>query len=75
MSMGVLVRGVTRGDGTRGEDVTANVRVIRVAAAGSARRSGRAIEVRGEIYLPRKSFERINREREDAERAALRESA
>jgi DNA ligase (NAD+) len=64
---GVLVRGVTRGDGIRGEDVTSNVRVIRSLPlklhAGPAGR----IEVRGEIYLPRKSFERVNREREDNE--------
>ena len=61
----VLARGVTRGDGTRGEDVTSNVRTIRavplrLAGAGSGR-----VEVRGEVYLPRAAFERINRERED----------
>jgi DNA ligase (NAD+) len=64
---GRLVRGATRGDGTRGEDVTANVRTIR--AIPLALRSGPAgrVEIRGEVYLPRKSFERMNREREDAE--------
>ena len=63
---GRLVRGATRGDGSRGEDVTPNVRTIR--AIPLALRGGPAgrIEVRGEVYLPRKSFERINREREDA---------
>ncbi len=63
---GRLVRGATRGDGVRGEDVTANVRTIR--AVPLALRGGPAgrIEVRGEVYLPRASFERINREREDA---------
>ena len=68
---GRLLRGATRGDGSRGEDVTANVRTIRaiplvaahVAAPAAA---GRRIEVRGEVYLPRASFERINRELEDA---------
>ncbi len=62
---GRLVRGATRGDGVRGEDVTANVRTIR--AIPLALRGGPAarIEVRGEIYLPRASFERMNRERED----------
>lgn len=63
---GRLVRGATRGDGVRGEDVTANARTIRaipLALRGGPR--GR-IEVRGEIYLPRASFERTNREREDA---------
>src|SRR6266446_1038194 len=61
-----LVRGATRGDGVRGEEVTANVRTIRAVplALGSGPR-GR-VEVRGEVYLPRASFERMNREREDA---------
>jgi len=61
-----LVRGATRGDGVRGEEVTANVRTIRaipLALAGGPR--GR-VEVRGEVYLPRASFARMNREREDA---------
>jgi DNA ligase (NAD+) len=65
---GVLVRGVTRGDGRIGEDVTQNVRTIRsvplkLRQAGAARE----IEVRGEAYLSRKEFERINTEREEAE--------
>jgi DNA ligase (NAD+) len=61
-----LVRGATRGDGVRGEEVTANVRTIRaipLALAGGPR--GR-VEVRGEVNLPRASFARMNREREDA---------
>ena len=63
---GRLLRGATRGDGTHGEGVTANVRTIR--AIPLALRGGPAgrIEVRGEVYLPRASFERINRELEDA---------
>src|SRR6266850_6894843 len=63
---GRLVRGATRGDGTRGEDVTANVRTIR--AIPLALRGGPVgrIEIRGEVYLPRASFARMNREREDA---------
>jgi DNA ligase (NAD+) len=71
---GRLLRGATRGDGTRGEDVTTNVRTIRAiplklrepAGAPSFAALGDRIEVRGEVYLPRKSFERMNREREDA---------
>jgi DNA ligase (NAD+) len=62
---GRLERGVTRGVGIRGEDVTSNVRVIRalpLTLKGGA--SGR-VEIRGEIYLPRRAFERINREREE----------
>ena len=63
-----LVRGVTRGDGVEGEDVTPNVRTIRalpLTLAGGG--PGRSIEVRGEVFLPRASFARINREREEAE--------
>jgi DNA ligase (NAD+) len=72
---GRLVRGATRGDGGRGEDVTANVRTIRaipLALRSGASRTGLPgppggrIEVRGEVYFPRRSFERLNREREDA---------
>ena len=61
-----LLRGATRGDGSRGEDVTANVRTIR--AIPLALRGGLPgpVEIRGEVYLPRASFERMNREREDA---------
>ena len=68
---GRLLRGATRGDGSRGEDVTPNVRTIRAiplslrAAPHAPVPTGR-VEVRGEIYLPRASFERMNREREDA---------
>ena len=66
---GVFVRGVTRGDGTRGEDVTSNVRTIRsipLKLRTDAKRVATEIEVRGEAYLSRKVFEKINREREDA---------
>jgi DNA ligase (NAD+) len=61
----VLVRGVTRGDGVRGEDVTSNVRVIRALPLKLHGGPPGRIEIRGEIYLPRKAFERVNRERED----------
>ena len=63
---GRLVRGATRGDGTRGEDVTANVRTIKAIPLTLIGGPPGRIEVRGEVYLPRASFERINREREDA---------
>jgi len=66
---GTLVRGATRGDGVRGEEVTSNVRTIRAIPLKLriADLSGpRRIEVRGEVYLPRKVFERINREKADA---------
>ena len=66
---GLFVRGVTRGDGSRGEDVTSNVRTIRsipLKLNDKAKKVANEIEVRGEAYLPRKVFERINREREEA---------
>ena len=63
---GRLTRGATRGDGVRGEDVTANVRTIRpIPLALKGAPAGR-IEVRGEVFLPRAAFARINKEREDA---------
>ncbi len=63
----LLVRGVTRGDGVHGEDVTSNVRVVRAIPLGLAGAPAGRLEVRGEIYLPRPAFERLNREREDRE--------
>src|SRR3954452_19403152 len=63
---GRLVRGATRGDGTRGEDVTTNVRTIRALPLTLRNGPAGRIEVRGEVYLPRTSFERMNREREEA---------
>lgn len=65
---GLFVRGVTRGDGFVGEDVTPNVRTIRtipLRLRGRSDRIAREIEVRGEVFLPRKIFERINAEREE----------
>ncbi|MDX6404540.1 MAG: ligase [Blastocatellia bacterium] len=64
---GLFVRGVTRGDGLRGEEVTANVRTIRSVPLKlrTTKGIGDEIEVRGEAYLPRKAFERINAEREE----------
>ena len=65
---GLLVRAVTRGDGVRGDDVTANVRTIRsiplrLRGEGWPER----LEMRGEVLLPWAEFERINREREAQE--------
>ena len=68
---GVLVRGVTRGDGVRGEDVTGNTRTIRAIPLRLARDLPGRLEVRGEVYLPRAAFERVNQEREDAEEPAF----
>jgi len=63
---GRLVRGATRGDGVQGEDVTANVRTIRALPLQLHGGPAGAIEVRGEVYLPKAAFERTNREREAA---------
>ena len=62
---GLLVRGATRGDGVRGEDVTANVRTIRAVPLRLRNGPSRRLEVRGEVYLPRSVFDRVNREREE----------
>jgi DNA ligase (NAD+) len=63
---GRLVRGATRGGGSQGEDVTPNVRTIRAIPLSLRDGPAARIEIRGEVYLPRASFERLNREMEDA---------
>ncbi|HEY2119425.1 MAG TPA: NAD-dependent DNA ligase LigA [Candidatus Acidoferrum sp.] len=69
---GVLVRGVTRGDGTTGEEVTPNVKTIRsiplrVDAAGLKKaKLPQTFEVRGEVMMTRKSFEALNRQQEQS---------
>jgi len=66
---GSFVRGVTRGDGSRGEDVSSNVRTIRSVPLKLHKKAAaiaREIEVRGEAYFGRRIFERINVEREEA---------
>lgn len=63
---GRLVRGATRGDGTRGEDVTANVRTVRALPLRLKGGPGGRVELRGEVYLSRRAFERINQEQLDA---------
>ncbi len=62
---GVFARGVTRGDGTVGEDVSGNVRTIRAIPLRLRDSPQGRLEVRGEIYLPRAAFDRINEEREE----------
>ena len=59
---GLLVRGATRGDGLQGEDITANLRTLRSIPLKIDEKE--RIEVRGEVYMPKKEFERINLERE-----------
>ncbi len=66
---GKLVQAVTRGDGVQGDDVTANVRAIRsIPLVLDASRGDipEEFEIRGEVLMPWSSFERLNREREQA---------
>ncbi len=66
---GAFVRAATRGDGTTGEDVTANVRTIRAVPLRLVGAAPRVLEVRGEVLLYRRDFERINeRQRAAGER-------
>jgi DNA ligase (NAD+) len=62
---GQFVRGATRGNGIVGEDVTMNVRTIRAIPLRLTEKIPGRIEVRGEVYLPRQAFEKMNREREE----------
>jgi DNA ligase (NAD+) len=61
---GRFVQGATRGDGTTGEDVTANLRTISVIPARL--KEPASFEARGEVFMPRTEFKRINQEREEA---------
>lgn len=63
---GILVRGVTRGDGVRGDEITANIKTIRnIPLKVKAQNLPRTFEVRGEVFMPKKVFEQLNQERED----------
>ena len=65
---GKLERGVTRGDGVHGDDVTANVKTIRaIPLVLTGTGYPQEFEIRGEILMPWKVFERLNAEREAAE--------
>ena len=63
---GTLIRGVTRGDGVRGDDITANVKTIRTIPLNiQAKNMPIRFEVRGEGFMPLTTFEILNKERED----------
>jgi DNA ligase (NAD+) len=64
---GKLLRAVTRGDGTRGDDVTANIKTIRSIPLKLYGNYPEKFEIRGEVMLPWPEFERLNREREEQE--------
>src|SRR3989344_5753872 len=61
---GVLERAATRGDGTVGEDVTANVKIIDAVPLRLRGNVSGEIEVRGEVYMPYDSFEKLNDQRQ-----------
>ena len=60
---GQFVRGATRGDGTVGEDITANLRTVR--SIPLVLKDEETLEVRGEVFMPKRSFENLNKEREE----------
>ena len=71
---GRLITGATRGDGTVGEDVTANVRTIRslpLMLSSDHAVIPEFLEVRGEVFMPRAAFDRLNKERETAGEAVF----
>jgi len=59
---GALIRAATRGDAVTGEDVTANMRTVHDVPLRLKGAPAGVIEIRGEVYMPRSSFERLNRE-------------
>ncbi|MES2799163.1 MAG: NAD-dependent DNA ligase LigA [Bacteroidota bacterium] len=61
---GIMVQAVTRGDGTQGEDVTANVKTIRSIPLRLIGDYPADFEIRGELFLPLKNFQKLNEERE-----------
>jgi DNA ligase (NAD+) len=60
---GLLVTGATRGDGYRGEDITQNLKTIRSIPLSVTKEAPPRFEVRGEVYLPKAGFKKLNEER------------
>ncbi|OGN96221.1 MAG: DNA ligase (NAD(+)) LigA [Chloroflexi bacterium RBG_13_51_36] len=60
---GLLVTGATRGDGYRGENITQNLKTIRSIPLSVPKEAPPRFEVRGEVYLPKAGFKRLNEER------------
>jgi DNA ligase (NAD+) len=67
---GKFVQGVTRGDGQKGDDVTANLRTIRTLPL-EIKNHAPVLEVRGEVYYPSAAFEKLNKQREAAGEATF----
>jgi DNA ligase (NAD+) len=63
---GLLVRGATRGDGERGDEITANIRTVRSIPLRLFEKKGspKNIEVRGEVFMPKKGFQKLNKVQE-----------
>jgi len=63
---GKLLQGATRGDGEKGDDITANLRTVRSVPLSLFERKGlpRSVEVRGEVFMTKAGFEKLNREQE-----------
>ena len=59
----LLVTGATRGDGYRGENITQNLKTVRSIPLSVSREAPPSFEVRGEVYLPRAGFKKLNEER------------
>lgn len=66
---GILVLGATRGDGTTGDNVTNNIRTIKSIPLYLSKDAPAVLEVRGEVYMPKKAFARLNEQREKQEQA------
>lgn len=68
---GIFMRGATRGDGFKGDDVTANLRTVKDIPLRFLCTDNKMIpsvlEIRGEIYMPNREFQRLNQEREEAD--------
>jgi len=62
---GLLATGATRGDGRVGDDVTANVRTIKAIPLRLTSDAPDVLEVRGEVYMPKKAFLKLNEEKEE----------
>jgi DNA ligase (NAD+) len=63
---GLLTRGVTRGDGVRGDDVTNNIKtILSIPLKVKGKKYPASFEVRGEVFLPKEVFQQLNKERED----------
>ena len=64
---GTFVQGATRGDGRRGENITQNLRTIRSIPLSISKPTPERFEVRGEVYMTKKGFERLNQARAEQE--------